>query len=166
MSNIYVFSHDEFDSLCKNQGWDDSNVESLTDYAFISIIGTDACRKNYLLDDTTHWFKEEHPNVLNLEFDDLENDYEWKKDIIFKAMSEEDGQRCLDFIERNLGKRFYIHCKAGQSRSQGVFRAIVDCYNDIYKEDCGRVDNPCQHPNMRVVRMIKRAFYTKHNIFQ
>lgn len=164
MANIYVFSHDEFDILCKNMGWDDSNVESLNDYAFISIVGTEACRKEYLQDETSHWFKNEHSNVLNLEFDDLEKDLTWHG-FEFKAMTEDDAKKSLEFIEQNIGKNFYIHCKAGASRSQGFFRAIVDLFNDVYKEDCGRNDNPCLTPNNHVVRLLKRAFYEKNHIF-
>ena len=42
------------------------------DKAFISIIGTEECRKYYLEEDTNHWFSNcTEDNVLNLEFDDV-----------------------------------------------------------------------------------------------
>lgn len=161
---IYIFSHSDFDKYCENQEWYDSNVESLNDCAFISIIGTKACRKEYLHDEQGHWFKEPHPNVLNLEFDDLEKDYIWHGHT-FEAMKEEDAIKCVEFIENNIGKDFCIHCKAGQSRSQAFFRFMVDFYNDVYTEDCGRKENPCVSPNMHVIRLLKRAFYQRHGMF-
>ncbi len=161
---ILVFSHQQFDNVCEAHGWDDSNVESLEDMAFISIIGTDECRKFYMNDERDHWFRENHNNVLNLEFDDLFSDKMYKGHL-FKAMNEEQARLSVDFIENNIGKTFFIHCHAGISRSQAFFRFITDFFPNIYSKDCGRKDNMCVNPNLAVFSSLRRAFYEKHNVF-
>jgi len=164
-AKVLIFSHVEFDQYCYERKWDDTNVESLKNHAFISIIGTKECQEHYLNEDEYHWFKEYHDNVLNLEFDDIEQDVNWKGHQ-FKAMTENDAKRIVDFIDNNIGKTFIVHCRAGRSRSQGIFRYITEMYYKIYDEEtCGRKDNPCFSPNMHVVRLLKREFYKKNGIF-
>lgn len=162
---VLVYSHVEFDELCYKNKWDDDNVDNLKDCAFISIIGTQECQKYYLEEEEYHWFKNNHSNVLNLDFDDIEHDVNWKGHQ-FKAMTEKDAERIVDFIDDNIGKTFYIHCRAGRSRSQAIFRYITSMYYKIYDEEtCGRRDNPCFSPNMHVVRLLKRAYYKKYGLY-
>lgn len=167
MADILVYSHTEFDMLCYKNGWNDDNVELLNDKAFISIIGTDNCLKHYLEEEAYHWFKQNHSNVLNIEFDDISREENvFYKGYELKSLDLSLSERCLDFIEANIGKTFIIHCRAGKSRSQAFYRFIVDCYSDIYNNDCGNKNNPCITPNQHVVRMLKRAYYNKHGMFQ
>ena len=162
---VLVYSHCEFDQLCYVNKWDDDNVEDLNSKAFISIIGTNECQKYYLEEEEYHWFKQNHNNVLNLEFDDIEEDINYNGHI-FKSMNEKDAEKIVNFIENNIGKTFYIHCRAGRSRSQAIFKYIVTMYYKIYDEEtCGRKDNPCFSPNMHVLRLLKRAYYNKYGIF-
>ena len=54
-----------------------------------------------------------------------------------------------------MGKDFWIHCRAGQSRSQGIVRYILDCYPDIVWKT--RLDNPCETPpNIDVVAKLEK----------
>lgn len=161
---ILVFSHNEFDEFCENHKLNDNNVEECKDFAFISIIGTDACMRYWLEDISEHYFKEEHNNVCNVEFDDISEDVEYNG-YIFKAITDEQADKIIQFIEDNLGKTFVIHCRAGKSRSQGVFKAITDTFFNLYTSDCGRAENPCINPNIAVVASIKRAYYRKHEMF-
>lgn len=161
---VIVMSHKEFDEFCKSNGWNDKNVANISNIAFISIIGTKECLKHYLKEeDTQHYFKKNHNNVLNLEFDDLSNDLNWKGHI-FKAMTDKQAEKCVKFIEKNQDKTIYVHCRAGVSRSQAFFRFIIDFY-DGYYEDCGRKDNPCLSPNAHVVTLLKRAYYKLNKIY-
>lgn len=129
MNNIYVWPQHMFDRYCEENNIDDQNVED-RDEAFISIIGTPDCLKYYLEEpDVTHWFKEEHKNVCNLDFDDLDQNFKWKGHL-FKAISPEQCQKLFDFIESNIGKDFRIHCRAGHSRSLAVGYFIRDFYSD------------------------------------
>lgn len=166
MCKVLVYSHKEFNDICKKNGWNDNNVDSRNDIAFISIIGSANCLKYYLEEDASHWFASNHNNVLNLEFDDISGDNKvvWKGHEMI-PISENDAEKCVNFIENNIGRTFIIHCRAGKSRSQAFFRFITDFYKDIYKSDCGRKTNPCLTPNEFVLRLLKRAFYKKHNLF-
>ena len=164
---IRILSHEDFDVICYKMNVYDYNVNDFNDtYAFISIIGTEECRKYYLEDETGHWFKEEHPNVLNLEFDDVTEDLNWKGHL-FKAMSEEQADKCVDFIEKNKGKIFYIHCKAGISRSGAVGKFIFDFFNEngCYDENDFEYFNRHIRPNNHVLTLLKRSFYKKNDMF-
>ena len=97
---IIAYPHEQFDIKCYSLGLYDYNVENDNNHAFISIIGTEECRKHYLEEDETHWFKKNHINVLNLEFDDVTEDTELNGHLL-KAMIEEQAQKCVDFIEEN-----------------------------------------------------------------
>ena len=39
-----------------------------------------------------------------------------------------------NFIVKNAGKDFYVHCAAGLSRSQGVVEAILKNYPEFYNQ--------------------------------
>lgn len=157
---IKVLSQFQFDSEMEHRGINDSNVEELTNEAFISIIGTEECLKYYLEEeDTVHYFKENHPNVLNLEFDDLGEDFDWKGHI-FKTITWEQAKELYDFIKANLGKNFTIHCRAGMSRSQAVGCFIYDMFNDVYTEEKADTSTLLRHHlNHEVMRKLKHILY-------
>ena len=99
---IEVLSQNLFDNTCKNKGLNDANVDLENELAFISIIGTEECLKYYLKEpDTTHYFKTEHKNVLNLEFDDCSTDVLYN-DHLFKTISIEQAEKIVDFIEEQI----------------------------------------------------------------
>lgn len=155
---ITVFPHRAFDEFCKRNGLNDFNVGKKTDMAFISIIGTKPCLKYYLDEsDTKHHFRFNHHNVLNLEFDDISQDeIEWYGHI-FKGMSMKQAEKLFKFIERNINCNFYIHCRAGASRSQGVGNFIYNFYKDMFESD-----TLLPHPNKDVYRKLSRCFYKKY----
>lgn len=161
---ILVYSHNDFDEICESNGWNDDNIESIDNLAVISIIGTLECRKYWLEDETDHWFKTNHENVLNIEFDDVDEDIVYEGHL-FKVISDKDARKIVDFIDDNIGKTFFIHCRAGKSRSQAIFRFMADFYPSIYTNWCGRRENPCKSPNIAVVASLKRAFYEKNGLF-
>ena len=157
---VYVYSQPTFDEYCQNNNLNDSNVENLNDEAFISIIGTKQVNEDYLNEyDIKHYFNENHANVLNLEFDDVSEDREWNG-IHIKAMTEEQAKECVEFIERNLGKNFKIHCRAGVSRSQALGYFIRTCYEE-YENAEENPDNPHITHNVGVLAMLKRELYKR-----
>lgn len=171
--NVLVYNHNDFDKECVQLNIDDSNVENQEDYAFISIIGTLQVIDEYLGEHgTKHYFNANHKNVLNLDFDDVSKDRDFKyqtlngetKVIRVKAISEEQAEQCLEFIENNIGKIFIIHCRAGRSRSQAFFRFITDFF-EPYRNCNGNLANRCVTPNPEVLRKLKKAYYTKYNLF-
>ena len=154
---IVVLSHYLFDEKMKEWGLNNRNVDNLKDTAFISIIGTKECLKYYLDEgETKHFFMNNHENVLNLDFDDISTDVNYDGHI-FKTMRMEQAEKAVDFIEDmvNQGRTtFYIHCRAGKSRSQGVVRYILDSFPDYDFEE--RPENPCTTPNYDVTSKLKQ----------
>ena len=151
---VIVCGRDEFPEQVKRKpGW-----------AYISISATPECAEFWLGDKSE---SEHHlpsgPDVLNLEFDDLEEDRTYKGHT-FKAITQEQAEEIFMFVEDHLDKDILIHCRACKSRSQGVFRYILDTYPDYYEECEENKINPCLTPNIEVVRKCKRA-YIEENPF-
>lgn len=149
---LYCYSKNDFDEVCRLNSWDDNNIPE--DCAFISICGTEDCQEYYLKESEPHYFKNCHHNVLNLNFDDIpKNTLKWKG-ITFYGLSLDQAEDIVNFVHNNLGKNFYIHCRAGKSRSQGVIRYILDSFPDYDFEE--RPENPCTTPNYDVTSKLKQ----------
>lgn len=138
--------------------------------AFISIECTEECSKYWMeeerdISDNEH-FLESSYNILNIDFDDLDDDKEYQtkngNKVKFRTINEKQADEIVDFIESNMGKDIFIHCRAGSSRSQAVYRFIMDMYPEVYGECIENRDNPCMSPNMKVVSELKRSYYRKH----
>lgn len=163
---IEVLSHYLFDEKMKEMNLNDDNVEN-TDMAFISIIGTPECLKYYLDEEKTkHYFKD-HPNVLNLDFDDIGDDVMYNGHH-FKTMRMEQAEKTVDFIEGNIDKgvnEFNIHCRAGYSRSRAVaeflYRYCKEHDIDVDYEDRNEFTT---FVNQGVLRRLNHAYWKKHNL--
>ena len=136
---IIVLSHYLFDEKMRDLHLNDDNVEN-ENSAFISIIGTEECLKYWVHENDKHYFKD-HPNVLNLEFDDIGVDVIYNGHY-FKTMHIDQGEKAFEFIENMIssGKdTFYIHCKAGYSRSRAfgefIYRYCMENDIEVYYED-------------------------------
>lgn len=116
----------------KKNGWDDSNIP--VNAAFISICCTPDIKKNYLEElkhkNDDHWFKHNHSNVLNVEFDDItESSIETYYGIAY-GITDEIAQKIAKFIKDNHDKEIiYVHCMAGKSRSIAVGKLISEYCN-------------------------------------
>lgn len=163
---LKVLSHYLFDEDMRNMNLNDDNVEN-SKMAFISIIGTQECLKYYLdEDDTKHYFKD-HPNVLNLDFDDIETDVMYNGHH-FKAMSMKQAEKTVDFIEKIIHSGVECiegHCRAGMSRSRAIFEFIYRyCKEnniDVIYED--RNDYTTML-NYGVLNKLNHAYWKKHHI--
>ena len=162
MKKIEVSSHLRFEEKCKAMGVNDENVESekFSEYAFIDIIGTRDAIEKYLHEpNTKHWFDREHPNVLNLEFDDVsEKEFEYNG-IIFKGFTQEQARKSYEFILNNSNKDFIICCRAGLSRSQAFGNFIHDYFGSYDSESL------LDTPNYYVYTKLTRE-HLKHNGFK
>lgn len=123
---IKVYSHIDFNNVMKSKGIDDSNVENEKDSIFISITSRDS--------KIGHWFKENHKNVINLDFDDASDDSEG-----LKTISDKQAESLMFFIDNNLSANVndtdvYIHCLAGMSRSRAVAEYIKRHYDVGYNK--------------------------------
>ena len=133
MKKIQILPKYKFDYFMKQNGWNDLNIPS--DTAFISICCKKNIKENYLRDfkhrEDFHWFKRNHPNVLNVDFDDViqpEIETRWGMAYgIDDYTAKEIVQFALDNMEKNT---LMIHCMAGKSRSVAVGKALselLDC---------------------------------------
>lgn len=169
MVKVIVLSHYLFDERMKEMGLDDMNVED-TNMAFISIIGTQECIKYWIQDDDKHYFKENHPNVLNLDFDDI-SDVVIYNGHRFRGMNLEEAEKTVNFIEEYLNNgsvdTIYIHCKAGMSRSRAIAEFIYRyCKeNDIELEYTDRNDYTTMF-NQGVINRLNHAYWKKHRLMR
>ena len=121
---IKVYSQIDFNNVMKSNGINDSNVENEKDSIFISITNRNG--------EIEHWFKENHKNVINLDFDDTSSDNEE-----LRTISDKQAESLMFFIDDNLSKStedvdVYIHCLAGMSRSRAVAEYIKRHYYVVY----------------------------------
>jgi predicted protein tyrosine phosphatase len=106
--------------------------------------------------DNLHWFKKNHDNVLNLEFDDVESDVALDGKNKYKAFSEEQAREVAEFIDKNKNKTFLIHCLAGISRSGAVGRFLYDYYPWVDREWFDVNVKSRIQPNQRVYNELKK----------
>lgn len=163
---LKVLSQYLFDEKMKKMGLNDDNVEQ-TNNAYISIIGTPECL-NYYLDEgnTKHYFKS-HPNVLNLEFDDIGDDVMYNGHH-FKTMTMNQAEETVDFIEKVINNGVNTiegHCRAGFSRSRAIFEFIYRyCKeNNIEIEYEDRNDYTTML-NYGVLNRLEHAYKKKHKL--
>lgn len=158
-NKCWVFCQGLFDRYMKQNKWNDNNIPENS--AFISIADPD-WKELEMPEITSHWFSDNIPHVMNLEFHDINGEtVEGRTDLI--GFNTEMAEKLFSFIEEHIGCDFYIHCSAGASRSQGVARFIFDMYSDMYPENkCHNTQNPCNTWNVHVACMLKKQFYKKY----
>lgn len=131
--SVTVISKTKFDAYCKESNIFDYNVDNIDAYAFISICTSLTCRSYYydkFGEDDFHYFKDDHHNVINLDFDDVEEDGIYQ-DIPCLAINEKQAIKLVDFIEKNKNRNFVVHCRAGKSRSRAIGLYIVENYDHM-----------------------------------
>jgi predicted protein tyrosine phosphatase len=156
---IKVLARFLFWGILKKQGITDSNVENQDNTFYISINSTEG-------NDITPYFKEKHPNVLTLYFDDC-NEYkkhpvDGSPDEFYEQipMSEEQALEIIKFAEKmNNESNVYVHCTAGVSRS-GAVGAFISDYLGNKWDDFIKV-NPQVIPNSHISSLLKRVYYEK-----
>ena len=158
---IKILNKHKFNQLMVDKNFDDSNIEYQKDFWIISINNTD----------TTSYFKNNHYNVLVLNFDDTEEDKTFpnllKADEHFKiyAMNESQGKEVINFLNRvkqtwNSNSVLLIHCHAGQNRSGSVGDFACD-YLEYNRNDF-KLDNPGIKGNSTVSRILNRLWRYSH----
>ena len=161
--HLNVYSIIDFYNIMEQLQLSDDNVSDHTDIAIVSICNIDKellGAINAELVYERHYFKENHDNVINLDFDDISGYTEMYYGKKLYGLKDDDAERLEEFIDKNIGRNFYIHCTAGMSRSQGVARFILDMYPQM--EYITRSENPCKTPNYHVVTLLKKMFYRKY----
>lgn len=126
-------------------------------WAYISIEGTDDLAKTGIIGDNTH-FLEDGPDILNLNFDDVEEDIEYTspEGVVYKAkaITEFQARKILDFAKNHKDYNLLIHCMAGKSRSVAIGEGLIEIFPEVWKRSPR--SNPFLTPNMKVLALLKR----------
>lgn len=139
MKKAFVFSRNGFNKFMKDNNINNENIPK--DWAVVSI--GEPFTKN------CHYFKDAD-NVLNIDFWDVTDYYQDG----YEGINDDQARVAYNFIKQNIGKDFYIHCKAGVSRSQAFGRFLSDCFDYDAESVSGRII----HENIHVLNLLKRCW--------
>ena len=150
---VFVMSKMQFKKLMVDNNITDDNVETKGDVMLISI--NDSNRAQGFR--PTH-FQRNHPNVMIMEFDDVENEgiplMNGGTAVVFSQKMAHD---LFQIIKRNKHRKTaVVHCEAGISRSAAVALFIVGYCGGDYDDFKKR--HPWISPNARVSRMLSQAW--------
>lgn len=127
------------------------------DIAFISIGETKDCIEYNKFDEYGHYL-ENSDNVLNIDFDDLEQDFNIGE-YHFKTITDKQAKQIYDFLTKHSDKHIICHCRAGKSRSAAISEFLLQMFPDKYAEcEVNRLNND-KTPNGEVLRKLKRIYY-------
>jgi len=160
---IHVMGVSEFVRVMKTNKFTDYNIEDYKDLAIISIICDDSSFmpfKHGVGDE--HYFKQNHANVLNMKFYDIDKVEEFNGKT-YHPFNPEQAKRLIDFIEVNQKKNYIIHCHAGISRSGAVGQFITDFYGWADKATFRFQYGKRIVPNTEVTRRLKEEWIRKHS---
>ena len=167
MHKINVLKHTDFDETMLLSGWNDSNVETLKDTAFISICCQPEIKKNYLEDFKgevdEHWFGQNLRNVLNVEFDDIEEEFtdtQYGRALGITDKTALEIKNFIDTMYKSGVKNWYIHCRSGRSRSVAVGIYLIE-YLLIHNEDYQDNDFKKDKANKRVLSLVREPYGDK-----
>ena len=163
---IHVMGIKEFAEAMKANHLDDDNIEKVQDLAIISIICPDNSNDSFIplrhgMDDEHH-FKQNHANVLNMEFWDISEEKEVNGKT-YLPFTTEQANRIIDFIEVNKNKNYIIHCHAGISRSGAVAQFITDFYGWADKATFRFQYGKRIVPNVEVTKKLKEEWFKRHS---
>ena len=153
---IYVWSKVKFHEMKNTNNIDDLNIDEYKNAAFICINDSSGDYYNQPL------FAYNHPNVLTLYFDDVEQDGELspsnKEEN--KAFTKNQAAKIVEFLKSNKHvETLIIHCAGGISRSGAVGRFALDYLNG--DKESFKLNNSHINPNGRVLRMLNEAWRIK-----
>lgn len=146
-------SRPDFEKLCIENNWRESIPENIR---IISIGETSECSDYY--NRYEPHFLDSSEKVLNVDFDDIPSETFEYSGIVFKGITPELSERIVKFIRDSQDCDFYIHCRAGKSRSQAVTRFILDTFPETHPEYEINHSNPPMTPNMFVLASLKKAY--------
>lgn len=165
--NVYVYSRSAFDHLIARNFLEDSNVEGVKNTIFISILSSKALPHSVFHEPV---FKEPHPNVLTVTFDDVIDEdgnavflNAWGQGVKDKGtpITEDQAAEIVDFVLNHRDKEYaFVHCAAGISRSGAVGSFIADVNGVDY--DTFKRMNPQIHENRHVKNLLNKIYRETH----
>lgn len=135
MPAAYIFSKRLFDNYMR-----ENCISSPTSDMAVVSIGEPT--------ESEHYFQDS-PQVLNIDFWDV-NGYEVNG---IKGLTDEQAETIYNFIASNIGRNFYIHCRAGVSRSQAIGRFL----SDIHGYEVKSITQNGAFPNQHVLSLLKKV---------
>lgn len=159
---LWCVGLNEFKKLYIENKWDKKVPDNI---AIISIISSKDIKEK----DEIHLCNEAS-NVLNLDFDDASpvsylneidatsETYEMQDGKVLQFFTPDMANKVLEFIKKNKGRDFYVHCNAGISRSQAIVRFMLN--NIRYNGWETNPNNPCMYPNGFVYQKLMEAYRT------
>ena len=110
-----------------------------------------------------HWFGQNLRNVLNVEFDDIEEEFTDTQYGRALGITDKTALEIKNFIDTmyKLGvKNWYIHCRSGRSRSVAVGIYLIE-YLLIHNEDYQDNDFKKDKANKRVLSLVREPYGNK-----
>ena len=168
-NKLYCFSVDWFNKIMSEAGIYRDSTNLSENVAIISILDPEERRG-----EEYHYFYPNTKNsdsILNIDFDDIDGDSDiWNnfyrtepdkfivyKNELLKPITDKQAEEIVEFIIKNLGKHFIIHCYAGVSRSKAVVQFIFDTFDEYDKSDCKEWGDK-EIPNKFVLKKLKEAY--------
>lgn len=149
---IFVFSREKFTNFVKTL-----TEKQISESAFISIHEP----KNKIIGGYVEaWptILPESDNVLNLWFNDVEEDCPDVESVLFDEIM---AQKVFDFVQNNSDKRaWFLHCTAGICRSGAVGDVLADYFEIPYQEF--KYHNSQIRPNSLVRKELRKVFFENH----
>lgn len=149
---VLILSKTRFVDLLRDKGISESTIATrFSRIAFISILDTE---------DSLPVFHQEHANLLQLRFDDVEEDIEVPvigtgKTLAIRAMTQDQAGAIVRFVAAHRDKKiFVVHCTAGVSRSGAVGHFVNEFLGGNragFKEM-----NPNICPNRHVLKLLAK----------
>lgn len=97
-------------------------------------------------------------NILNLWFDDAEEDLPLLNGEKLVLFNEEMADQIHEFVKSNLqAKAWFLHCTAGQSRSGAVGDVLSEYFQIPYSDF--KYHNPQVKPNCLVKNLLRKKFF-------
>ena len=155
MAKLWCYCQEEFDDAFRDTGLPEGA-------SAISIIGTPEVLTEYLEEPETTHLLPDGPRVLNLEFDDIACPMVYRKGIHAYGITDSRAARIVQFLEATVarGDDIYVHCRAGQSRSQAIIRYVKSRWEGPWETN---PLNPDITPNYYVLGKL-REYENKQNI--
>lgn len=150
---VFIYSKSMFDAIMRNLEITNDNVTMHNDYIFICINDTTGT--------TQVPYFEPNTNVLNLYFDDVDEDItktytDGTPPRTAKAFTYEQAVSILNFVKKhNTAKQCLVYCTAGVSRS-GAVGKFINWYTQGDAELFAK-DNPNISPSHHVYTMLQKA---------
>lgn len=163
-NKVTVLPKHDFNEYCLERGIKDMNVEKFYDLAFISICcskdAQEYCYQHYGEEDN-HYFHDNHENVINLDFDDVDEDGIYDGIECF-TIHDKQALELYNFIESNLYRNFIIHCRAGKSRSRAIGVYIVENYD--YEPNLSYGNDLSDRGNVSVLSALNKIYREKEEL--